>query len=279
MTAGPGSLRDGAIRHTDLELRLLLKVTRRFPRIRGFGRLGGLVARLYGRKDRPEIAIDVLGHSMALDPNECVDSALLFCPQLYERLEVQCLRKFLRPGDSFLDAGANIGFYSLVAAGLVGPSGRVLAVEADPATFEILARNATANRMESIITLVNAGLSDRSESLRLGLNLTGNRGGNSFLTDGDEGVSVKCEPLVDVLRRAGLERIDVAKFDIEGFEHRVLKALLESAPPMMVPRVMIIEQNQRHLELGAGDAVGLLRQHGYEVSRIKDQNYLAIRGE
>src|SRR5437867_1266193 len=94
----------------DNELRLLLKLSRCFPRVRGFGRLGGLLSRFYNRKDRPDVLADVLGHQMVLKPRECVDGALLFCPQLYERLEIKCLRRYLKPGGYFLDAGANIGF-------------------------------------------------------------------------------------------------------------------------------------------------------------------------
>jgi FkbM family methyltransferase len=277
MCAGLTSRIESMEQHQDVELRLLLKLSRRFPQVRGFGRMGGLVARFYNRKERREVVVDVLGHRMALDPKECVDSALLFCPHLYERLATRCLRHYLSPGGRFLDAGANIGFYSLIAADLVGPSGQVLAVEADPFNFRRLERNVSLSNLKDILILRNVGLSDKSEILRLGLNLTGNRGGNSFIDKGDGGVMVRCESLLEVLAGAGVDRIDVAKFDIEGFEHRVLKGFLGSAPAACVPRAIIIEQNPRLLELGAGDALNLLREHGFAVSRIKDQDYLALR--
>src|SRR6266571_5902481 len=247
----------------DAELRRLLRLSRRFPRIRGFGRLGGLLSQIYTRKERPAVLVDVLGYHMALEPRECVDAALIFCPQLYEHFEIGYLKQFLQPGGYFLDAGANVGFYSLIAAGIIGPSGRALAIEADPTNFSKLTTNVTLNNLGETVILRNLGLSDRFETLRLGLNLTGNRGGNSFLDEGQAGVMVRCAPLFEVLNEVGLDHIDVAKFDIEGFEHKVLKKFLESAAPKLLSRVIIIEQNARHLALGAGDALALLREHGF----------------
>ncbi len=261
----------------DAELRFLLKMSRHFPAFRGFGRLGGLVARFYGRRNRPEFIAEVMGNRMVLDPSECVDSALLFCPHLYERLEVQWIRELLPPGGCFVDAGAHIGFYSLIAAGIVGDRGFVLAIEADPGNFGRLSTNARLNNFGDTLILRNVGLSDRSETLVLNLNLTGNRGGHSFVAPGDQGMMVKCEPLLRVLQEAGVKRVDMAKFDIEGSEHKVLREFLRSAPSSLVPKAMIIEQNERHLALGAGDALALLRSYDFRVSHIKDQDYLAVR--
>jgi FkbM family methyltransferase len=259
------------------ELRLLLRLTRSFPQIRGFGRLGGLIARFYNRKERPDVIFPVLGFRMVLQPGECVDDGLLFCPTFYERLVVKQLIGFLKPGHFFLDAGANIGFYSLLGASIVGSSGRVLAIEADQTNFAKLTANVELNEFGERVVLRNLGLSDSSGTLRLGLNLSGNRGAHSFLTQGDEGVMVQCEPLLDVLRAAGIEKIDVAKFDIEGFEFRVLKRFLESAPPALVPRVILLEQTSAHRKLGAGDALTLLRNHGFQINGINEDDYLAVR--
>ena len=236
-----------------------------------------MFARFYCRKKRPEVIADVLGHRMILDPHECVDGQILFCPHLYGRREIRHLRRYLAIGDSFLDAGANIGFYSLIAAQIVGGTGRVLAVEADPGNFDRLEAHVRLNDAQHIISLSNVGLSDRSETLRLGLNLTGNRGGHSFLRKGSEGVMVQCRSLLDVLGEHRFDRIDVAKFDIEGFEFKVLRAFLEGAPRDLMPRTMLLEQNDEHLRLGAGDALRLLREHGYTVRMIKDRDYLAER--
>ena len=56
----------------------------------------------------------------------------------------------LRPGDEFVDVGANVGFFSLLAARLVGPTGRVVAIEALPANVAALEANARRNRLDQI---------------------------------------------------------------------------------------------------------------------------------
>jgi len=70
----------------------------------------------------------------------------------HERL----FRAFLRPGDVVVDVGANIGTHTLEAASLVGPGGRVYAVEAHPRTHRFLAANIRLNRFGNIITSNNA---------------------------------------------------------------------------------------------------------------------------
>ena len=260
----------------DFELRFLLKFSRRLPAMRGSGKVAGVLTSFYNRKHRPEVQAEVFGAQMRLTPGEALDGQLLFCPQMYERLEMGLLRGFLRPGHVFLDAGSNIGFYSLTASQFVGPTGRVLAIEADRTNFARLSNNLKLNNSVNV-TAKNVGLSDRAEVLRLGLNLSGNSGGHSFLATGDGGEMVTCKPLIDLLNEAGIERIDAAKFDIEGFEFKVLDAFFRAKPPQaLIPHFIIIEQNHL-LREKAGDALALLRREGFTVRKIKDQNHLAVR--
>ncbi|MBS4022569.1 MAG: hypothetical protein KGZ79_09115 [Dethiobacter sp.] len=81
---------------------------------------------------------DVLGFKMKLCEAEFVDYQLLYQPHLYDPLETGFLKSMLKPGDMFLDIGAYIGFYSLLAYAAVGDGGKVLAVEADPYNYSIL---------------------------------------------------------------------------------------------------------------------------------------------
>ena len=75
--------------------------------------------------------------------------------------ELRYLRLKLRPGDVFIDVGANIGLWTLVAATAVGPSGRVFSFEPNPTTFERLSENiklnGKASRVEAFPKAVSAG--------------------------------------------------------------------------------------------------------------------------
>ncbi len=260
----------------DNELKLWLHATRRLPRIRGSGRMAGLAQRVYNRKPRQRVRVPVLDFIMELDPSECLDGALLFAPQLYDHREFGLLRGLVKPGDVFLDAGANIGIYSLVASRLVGESGQVLAVEASAENFSFLRSNCELSGVKNV-RCVQVGLSDQLERLRMACSFYGNKSGNSFLKESPVGEWVECLPLQQVLLAEGVQRIDGAKFDIEGFEFKVLRPFFETASSALWPRFLIFEHNLDLVSKSSGDVRQLLAEAGYAVRLIADQNYLAER--
>lgn len=235
-----------------------------------------VIERLYNRKKRPEIAADVFGTKMILEPTDCVERQILFSPQLYEWREISNLRKHLKAGDTFLDAGANVGFYSLIASEIVGEKGKIISVEADPYNASRLRRNLEINGAKNVC-LMNVGLSDKAEILKLGLSGGNNRGGHSFLYDSPNSVSVGCKPLADILRELAVSKIDGAKFDIEGFEFKVLQRFFKDSHSNLWPKFFLIEYTDRYAERAGGNVLHLLRQHGYNVVCSHEDNYFANR--
>jgi FkbM family methyltransferase len=260
----------------NFELKLILFIGRHLPRI---PHITAVVNRLlkpwYLRKKREEVVVDVLGFKMKLNPAECVDGGLLFYPHLYESYEVEFLKKHLKPGDVFLDAGANIGFYSLIASQLVGNNGIVLAVEADPYNCRKLSSNLKFNDIKNVRVL-NIGISDQEETLRLGLNTTGNRGSNSFLSLSTDYVEVLCSPLLHVIETHKINKISAAKFDIEGFEFRVLGKFFSDANYNLYPTYIIIEHNPEWILKAGGDAIELLKSKGYRISGKFQDNFMMV---
>jgi FkbM family methyltransferase len=258
------------------ELQFWLRATRQLPRVKGSGRLASLVQKVYNRKPRERVRVPVLDFTMELDPSECVDGALLFAPQLYDYREFKLLRELIRPGDVFLDAGANIGAYSLVASRLVGAKGRVIAIEASAENFSGLKSNCELSDARNV-QAVHVGISDKPEKLRMACSFYGNKSGNSFLKESPIGEWIECLPLADILAGQEVTRIDGAKFDIEGFEYKVLSAFFDTASLGLWPRFMIFEHNADLLHKSGGDVRQLLKLVGYSVRPIADQNYLAER--
>jgi FkbM family methyltransferase len=248
------------------ELALMLSVTRRLPPIKGAGRVGNVLRRVYNRKPREPIEAEVVGFRMKLDAAETVDGAILFCPQLYDHTEISYLRASLHPGDCFVDVGAHIGLYSLIASGLVGADGRIIAIEADPYNFARLRVNLELNGVTNIDALCR-GVSDRREILRLGINTTGNRGGNSFLKEGRAGTMVDCVPLLETLLHHNSREIGGLKLDIEGFEFRVLKQFFSDADRSLYPRFIITEYFPEWVGRAGGDTLALLVSRGYRLRR------------
>jgi len=203
---------------------------------------------------------------MELDPADAIDGSLIFCPQLYDAKEIAFLMENLDSHDNFIDIGAHVGLYALMASKRV-TTGSVLAIEAAPRTFEMLTKNIRLNN--SSIMGVNCGVSDKEETLKLHLQSSGNRGGSTFLErSGGNAVDVQCFTLVQVLRSLGVETVKGMKIDIEGYEYRVLKHFFENADPGMYPAFVITEFFPDRVPETTGDQIQLLEQYGYmEVLR------------
>src|SRR5262249_50498938 len=90
---------------------------------------------------------------------------LIYCRN-FEATERAFANHFLRSGDVFVDVGANIGLFTLIAADRVGPTGKVIAFEPTSTTFDRLLRNVRLNRFSNV-QCVKSALSDRSGELDL----------------------------------------------------------------------------------------------------------------
>ena len=186
----------------------------------------------------------------------------------------------MRPGDTFVDLGANIGAYSLWAAKLVGPRGTVVAVEAEPRNFAVFCRNVQLNGFSNIRTF-NIGVSDRYEQLTLFLNETRNSGGHTFvggLHSGSSSVQVKCKPLAEILREAEVRRVDFMKLDIEGFEERVLSKFFEDVPRDSALRpTHIVTEVLFGRGSGSHELVRIICEAGYVLAMEKKGSALLQR--
>ena len=133
-------------------------------------------------------------------------------------------KALLPRGGTFLDVGAHVGYFSLMAAEQVGPSGQVYAVEPNPASFTVLQRHIVANRI-SHVSVYMLGLADREGSTQLHVpDVTVHRDYNAtFLPRaGWKSIDVAIRRLDDCLDAWNVRRIDLMKIDVEGSEPRVL---------------------------------------------------------
>jgi FkbM family methyltransferase len=133
-----------------------------------------------------------------------------------------------KPGDTFVDVGANIGNWTLEAARFVGPQGRVLAIEPVPHMAEALRKTARANRLGHV-AVAEVALAETAGTRSFSVE-RGNTGGSRLGTmSGDvQGITVRTAPLDAVVEEQGLQRLDVLKIDVEGFEAEVLAGAAQS---------------------------------------------------
>lgn len=134
----------------------------------------------------------------------------------------------LSPGDLFIDVGANIGYFTLLAAQRVGPTGQVVAVEAMPAIFQHLAAHVAANALTNarLINEAAVGPGEPSEAL-LYWGGAGNIGSTGMIqrTAQTEAVKVAARPLAQMLTPEECRRARLIKIDVEGVEARTLRGL------------------------------------------------------
>jgi FkbM family methyltransferase len=163
-----------------------------------------------------EIVTTCEGFRMHVDPGDYAVGHTIARTGSYEPEVSAALRELLGPGGTFVDVGANVGWFSLLGASLVGPSGRVIALLRD---------SARDNGFDNIDMLTMA-LAAQPGAIALETD-----GSNGRITpiDGppaepiEANFVVAARPLDDVLSDAGVTRVDAIKIDVEGAEPLVLK--------------------------------------------------------
>lgn len=141
---------------------------------------------------------------------------------------VETMKRYLRPGDIFLDVGANIGYLSAIAAGLVGPTGQVHCFEPVPDYFERVQKLAELNPDYTIQANRCAAGEEAGECK---IYVTREPGQNTMVSKYKSGLEIVSTLDVPVIRldsyvqEKGIERIAMIKVDAEGFELPILRGL------------------------------------------------------
>lgn len=212
----------------------------RVPYFRGKSRVDALVRKFVRFPQRRIEESTSWGGRIILDLSQEVDRGLFLYGDFYERETVEMLRSLLKIGDSFVDGGAHIGYYTLLASSLIGPSGRVFAFEPSPSTFSRLLRNAELNNLMRA-TLLPYALGDREVSSTI-FRLNPENAGMDSLSPGNDEIAEKASCAVvtlDGLLASGLMvPPQVIKLDVEGSEMNALRGaerlLSGHAPPAVI---------------------------------------------
>jgi FkbM family methyltransferase len=144
---------------------------------------------------------------------------------IWEPFESELLQRSLRPGARFLDAGANLGYFSILAAAWAGEGGRVYAFEPEPENFALLTANLALNGYEERVHACRAALSDHAGVGHLLLH-PDNLGDHQLSAEA-RASSIEVALVEGAAWFAGREaRLDVVKIDVQGAEHAVVRGLL-----------------------------------------------------
>lgn len=171
----------------------------------------------------------------------------------YEMNKRLAFEREIFPGAVVYDIGANVGYFSLLAAVLTGPEGKVIAFEPLPRNLSFLRRHVTLNKLKHVVQVVPAAVSDKSGEAAFNLGASNAMG---HLAESGE-ITVRMVALDDISTE--IRPPDFMKVDVEGAEYAALKgarALLEQHHP-----ILFLDTHQREAhEL----TIALLHELGYE---------------
>ena len=210
----------------------------------------GVIKRLYSwliDRINSENPIDIKYHNIRfrLYPHDnAIESKMIVSSKFREAKELEVISKYLRNGGTFLDIGANIGYYSLMAAKLGAT--RIIGIEPNPVVLKRFKENIRFNGFEKKIKTFQLGIGEKIENRDLYLSEV-DLGSSSVLENKDslDKIRIKVLPLDVFLKRESVGRVDVMKIDIEGFEDKALFPYFKTLDKKLYPRLILMEDSSK----------------------------------
>lgn len=231
------------------------------------------------------ITVKEYGFSMWLNPQNGAVDHYLFMHKNWEMDIGSVIVRELKPGDTFVDVGANIGYFSLLSAQRVGQEGRVIAFEPLSRIAKQCGENVAVNNFRNVsVRQVAIGDTQSRQTMSL---VPGNIGGSSLVKESGSGMTEAVTVSTLDVELADVEQIAMIKIDVEGYEREVLlgaKTILMTRKPKLVlefsPNVY-----QRHGSTIAKSILEFLFSLGYSIHDINNnvgvrdiQDYLDMIG-
>jgi FkbM family methyltransferase len=237
----------------------------------------GAVRRSLGQRF---IVRPVYGYRMLLDLDDPGISRTLLLFGERELEHKVMLERVLKSGMTVLDIGANIGYYALMELGLIGPSGRLIAIEPSPSNFDLLKRNLALNGYKDV-EVHQLAASDRSDtrpffiSTMSNLNTFHDTGTGSLHLKG-EAIQVRTAAVPEIM--AG-RKLDLIRMDVEGHEVEVLAGLLPAIERGEMAPMIIFETHLSRYKHGH-DMEAILKRlfaSGYRISQAASSSARGTR--
>lgn len=227
------------------------------------------------RRLRGSGRVPVLGSWMRRDPGDRLNLAV---NGVYEPVDTAFVGRVVRPGDTVVDVGANIGYYTCYLARLVGPQGHVLAFEPAPDLIDILRDNVSFNGYANV-QLMNQAVTETTGSLTLYME-AGRPEDNRIFKD-EQDSAIRSEHVVDGIRLDDIPLLRehppaFIKMDIQGAEIyaiRGMRRLLRESPEVCV----LLEYWPYGLQRAGfrpEELVETLLEAGLHVCRVADDGQL-----
>jgi FkbM family methyltransferase len=224
---------------------------------------------------------------MLVDTEDLLIAPYLLLDGIWEPEITALVQRLLKPGMTFVDVGANIGYYTLLAAKQVGHTGKVYAFEPEPLNFELLRKNVIVNWFSGLVRAEKKAVSDAGG--HIDFYVRQNYRGNSSI-----GAVTRehLENLYDSMERIQVETvsldeyfpeppsIDLLKIDVEGAELDALQGMrnvIQSNPEIII----ICEWSLGQMRTAKRDPLAVLEQFRRHALRARsvESNYGTVSPE
>lgn len=192
------------------------------PRHPGKGRLVRTLLRVFnGRRLR-----SVYGPKMIVRANDATNRFALLGTLAEDYRDVHAEIMRMSPGDCFIDIGANLGLFTMVASRHLGTDGRVISFEPNQKTFSDLADNLAGNGCTNVVP-VCAGVSNATARVAFDPGPADHSGVAHISEDGSSAIMVLgSQQIADLILNVAAGRRMTVKIDVEGHENQVIEALM-----------------------------------------------------
>jgi len=191
----------------------------------------------------------------------------------YELPLQQALAQYLKAGDTFYDIGANIGFFTVIGAKLVGSSGRVYAFEPGADNATLVQRNIKLNHFSQVTVLEKAVSSAMGKGELL---LAEYSGGHTLSTAGTPpdlkgAITVDLVTIDELLAQQIITPPDVVKIDVEGAELDVLRGMTQTIQQYKPTIIYEVDDGDQELfKRKSQDVEDFMRSIGYQIEILED---------
>jgi FkbM family methyltransferase len=178
-------------------------------------------------------------------------------------------------GETFVDIGANIGLYSLMAA--AGGASRVFAIEANPFSFYVLTRNIITNEFQSIIMPICLAMNDGSSVATLKLGSLEAGGIGNEIVEGDLNPSSKsilamAVSLDELVRRQKIPPINHLKIDVDGLELKILHGSVKLLADKSFKSILVEDGSE--VKNGESEITSFLAQYDFKENHTLESDGL-----
>lgn len=216
--------------------------------------------------------VNIEGHYILLDRN---NSTGLSSGQIYEPEVTLTAKRLIKTGDIVIDIGANIGYYTLLFAKLVGNDGKVYAFEPDPDNFTLLKKNVEINGYKNII-LEQKAVTNKNGTINLYLSET-NFGNHKIYNSNEKRrhIEVECIKLDDYANKYFKnKKVNVIKIDTEGAEYSVIEGMTSTLQNNDIKLLTefypyVMKTFMKTFDMVPNDYLNILSKNGFEIHDLQ----------